>query len=367
MLRMWMALPIMAGFCGPALAQEIQSRDHRVTVTSTVPVIAGKKSTLYVRERALPQVISKGAGDKVVLFVHGAGTPAEVSFDVPYQDYSWMGYLAKAGYDVFSVDMTGYGRSARPKPMDDKCNLSPEQQKIFGVNCPAAYPGNLTNIESDWNDISATVDFIKKLRHVAKVSLVGWSQGGPRAGGWTANHPDQVNKLVLLAPAYNRDTQAGAPAVLPVPGAAFNTQSHDEFIANWDRQAPCPGQYDKQAAASVWSEMLESDPVGAKWMPAVRRAPIASSRWGWTQEKVKAMTTPTLMVSGINDKQVDPARVRDFYADIGSPQKVFIDLGCASHNAMWEKNHLLLFQASLEWLDKGTVNGQANTVLKLGY
>jgi pimeloyl-ACP methyl ester carboxylesterase len=47
----------------------------------------------------------------VVLFVHGAGTPAEVSFDVPYKDYSWMAYLAQAGYDVFSVDMTGYGRS----------------------------------------------------------------------------------------------------------------------------------------------------------------------------------------------------------------------------------------------------------------
>jgi hypothetical protein len=59
--------------------------------------------------------------------------------------------------------------------------------------------------------------------------------------------------------------------------------------------------------------------------------------------------------------------VRDFYADLGSPQKVFIELGCSSHNAMGEKNHLLLFQASLEWLEKGTVNGQASGVLKLGY
>ena len=176
-----------------------------------MPAISGQKSTLYVRERALPSVLRNGAGDKVVLFVHGAGTPAEVSFDVPYQDYSWMGYLAKAGYDVFSVDMTGYGRSARPAPMNDKCNLSPEQQKTFGVSCPATYPGNLTNIESDWNDISAAVDFIKNLRHVQKVNLVGWSQGGPRAGGWTANHPDQVTKLILLAPAYNRATQVGTP------------------------------------------------------------------------------------------------------------------------------------------------------------
>jgi esterase/lipase len=74
---------------------------------------------------------------------------------------------------------------------------------------------------------------------------------------------------------------------------------------------------------------------------------------------------PTLMVSGENDKQVNPDRVRDFYADIGSSRKVFVDLACSSHNAMWEKNHLVLFQASLEWLEKGTVNGQSNAMLKL--
>jgi hypothetical protein len=73
------------------------------------------------------------------------------------------------------------------------------------------------------------------------------------------------------------------------------------------------------------------------------------------------------MVSGINDKQVDPQRVRDLYADLGSSQKVFIDLGCSSHNAMWEKNHLILFKASLEWLKNGSVNGQSSAMLKLGY
>jgi pimeloyl-ACP methyl ester carboxylesterase len=366
MIRLTAALPLLAALAVPATAQQVATRDHTVSVTSAVPVIAGKRSTLYVRERATQAVLKNGAGDKVVLFVHGAGTPAEVSFDVPYQDYSWMGYLAGAGYDVFAVDMTGYGRSARPAPMADKCNLAPAQQKEFGVDCPQSYPGNLTNITSDWNDISAAVAFIKKLRHVGKVNLIAWSQGGPRAGGWASQHPDQVNKLVLLAPGYNRATKSEAPP-LPVPGPVFNTQSHEEFIANWDRQAPCPGQYDPATAASVWSEMLASDPVGAKWKPAVRRAPIASSSWGWTTARVKAMTMPVLMVSGVNDKQVNPRRVRDLYADLGSNRKVFIDLGCSSHNAMWEKNHKILFQASLEWLDKGTVNGQPTGMMKLGY
>jgi len=219
--------------------------------------------------------------------------------------------------------------------------------------------------ESDWQDVSAAVDFIRSLRHVERVNLVGWSQGGPRAGGWAALHPERVARLVLLAPAYSRAATAEAPS-LPVPGPAFNTQSHDEFIANWDRQAPCPGQYDPATARAIWADMLRSDPVGARWKPAVRRAPFSSSQWGWTTDRVRAMTTPTLMVSGVNDKQVDPQRVRDFYADLGSTHKVFVSLACSSHNAMWEKNHLALFKASLEWLEKGTVSGQTSGTLDLG-
>jgi esterase/lipase len=79
------------------------------------------------------------------------------------------------------------------------------------------------------------------------------------------------------------------------------------------------------------------------------------------------MKTPTLMVTGQHDVQVAPSRVRDFYADLGSSKKVLIDFACSSHNAMWEKNHLLLFQASLEWLTKGTVGGSESGMLKMGY
>jgi hypothetical protein len=55
------------------------------------------------------------------------------------------------------------------------------------------------------------------------------------------------------------------------------------------------------------------------------------------------------------------------YDDIGSSDKVLIDLGCSSHNAMWESNHLIMFKASLDWLKDGAVAGTRNGVLKLGY
>ena len=145
----------------------------------------------------------------------------------------------------------------------------------------------------------------------------------------------------------------------------MNTQSNDEFIANWDRQVGCSDQYDPAAAESLWTKMIESDPIGATWGPGVRRAPQTTT-WGWNQAVVSKSQTPTLMISGVHDKQVNPARVRELYADLGATQKVFVDLACSSHNAMWEKNHRLLFQSTVEWLSKGTVNGSDTGVVRMG-
>src|SRR5207249_4411264 len=78
-------------------SERVLTIDHYVRVTSTVPAIAGQPAQLYVRERALAGGALRAASfnDRVVLFVHGAGTPSEVAFDVPYQDYSWMAFLAR--------------------------------------------------------------------------------------------------------------------------------------------------------------------------------------------------------------------------------------------------------------------------------
>jgi pimeloyl-ACP methyl ester carboxylesterase len=346
--------------------------DHYVRVKSTVPAIAGQTSAIYVREVVQAGIALRGpAADRVALFVHGAGTPAEVSFDVSYQDYSWMAYLAHAGFDAFSMDMTGYGRSTRPTPMNDPCNVSHEQQAglipaLIPAPCSPSYPHPLTTIASDWNDLGAVIDSVRALRHVEKVSLIAWSLGGPRAAGYAARHPEQISQLVLLAPAYNRAGPSDPPSQLPADGTAMSTQSHDDLTALWARQTGCPDQVDPAAAAAVWSQMLQSDPVGATWGTGVRRAPLVTV-WGWNQAVVVKSKTPTLMVTGQYDRQVPSERVRDLYADLGAERKVFIDLACSSHNAMWEKNHLLLFRASVEWLTKGAVNGVESGMLRLGY
>jgi pimeloyl-ACP methyl ester carboxylesterase len=337
------------------------------------PAAGPPASLLYVRERTQAAAVVRGAPSRsrVVLFVHGAGTPAEVSFDVPYQDYSWMTYLARAGFDVFSVDMTGYGRSTRPAVMNDPCNIPAARQAEFvpallAKPCAASAAQHTTTIAGDWDDIGAAVEYIRAKRQVEQVSLIGWSLGGPRAAGYAAQHPEKVARLVLLAPAYSRTVAQSAPATVPARGEPFTIQTRADLATLWNSQVGCAEQYEQGTFDAIWTEMLASDPVGATWGPGLRRAPNVT-RWGWTQADVMKQQTPLLVVAGVHDGQVPPARVRELYADYGGSQKVFVDLACSSHNAMWERNHRLLFDASLEWLEKGTVNGKVSGELRLGY
>lgn len=348
-------------------AEKLLTVDHYVSVRSTAPSMSGQIAQIYVRERLRASTVLRAASlaNRVVLFIHGGGTPAEVAFDVPYQDYSWMAYLAQAGFDVFAMDVTGYGRSTRTQPMNDPCNLPTDQQaalipSLLSTPCAASYPNASTSLASDWNDIGAVVDYIRAIRHVDRVDIIAWSRGGPRSVGYAAQHPDSVRMLVLLAPSYNLAFQTER--------SAMTVQSFNEFQANWDSQVSCPGQYDPAVRDSVWSEMMKSDLVGATWGPGVRRSPGESvDAKDWTSAVAAKVRVPTLMISGERDKQVPSARVRELFADLGSSQKIFIDLACSSHNALWESNHLLLFGASLEWLTRGSVTGKKEGVLRLGY
>ena len=340
------AAPVVA-----VTAQESGHIDHYVPVTSTAPGYAGYVANLYVRE--IPAV---GDGGAIVLFVHGAGTPAEVAFDVPVEGYSWMRYLADRGLQVYSVDMTGYGRSTRPAALNDRCNLPEDQQlELFGNACPATENSAVTTIASDWDDIDAVVDYLLERHRQDRLHLVGWSQGGPRTGGYAVLHPDKVASIVQLAPAYSRSTPAEPNAQI-LSGSPLTKQTRQDFIANWDRQVGCERQYDPAVAKVIFDEMLASDPVGATWGDGLRRAPRVPT-FGWTREAVAAMRTPVLMVAGTHDGQVDPERVRMLYEDLGSQNKVYIEMHCASHNAMWEKDAEALFEASYQWISNGTYNG----------
>ena len=190
-----------------------------------------------------------------------------------------MAYLAHAGFDVFSMDMTGYGRSTRPTAMNDPCNLSKEQQarfvpQLIAAPCAPSHATAMTTMGSDWNDIGAVVDHLRGLRGVDRVSIVAWSQGGPRSAGYAAKHPEKVARLVVLAPAYNRGGPLDAPNPLPAVNAAMNVRltrtSPRTGIGRSDVPISTNRLRARPSGARCWRP-IRSGPPGARVYAARRR------------------------------------------------------------------------------------------------
>ena len=99
---------------------------------------------------------------------------------------------------------------------------------------------------------------------------------------------------------------AGTPAEVAFDVRNRTKNSWRTGIVRW----VVPTRYEPAVSDSVWSKMLESDPVGATWGPGVRRAPQTTT-WGWNLTAVAKTQTPTLMVAGAHDKQVQPACVKE--------------------------------------------------------
>jgi hypothetical protein len=63
---------------------------------------------LYIRNKH-PAGVTTFPAEKILLFVHGATYPAESAFDLPLGGRSMMDYIAQQGWDVYLVDVRGYG------------------------------------------------------------------------------------------------------------------------------------------------------------------------------------------------------------------------------------------------------------------
>ena len=344
-------------------ADNVLRVDHFVPHISTVPVNAGAPVGLYVRERVLASVARDAATRKqtapVVLFVHGGFSPSAVAYDLDYKDYSWMAHLARAGFDVFAMTHTAYGASPKPV-MDDPCNVDPKQQAlliphVLKAPCAPRYPFKLVSSQTEWDEVEAVANYLMRLRGVKKISMVGWSTGTPRIGGYAAKNPDKVERIVFLAPApFFADDKP--PATFPEPGAPVILQTRERLEKErWLADVKCDGQIDDDSVRDVmWRELMKEEGVGATWVPGgLMRAPNRMN-YGW-RENVPKIQAPTLIVLGEFDNF---ERRQDSWKALTVKDKLFVKVACGSHYLQYEKNRKALHAATLEWLRRGTVNGQ---------
>ena len=301
--------------------------------------------TLYVRNKH-PQGMTKVGGERIVLFVHGATYPAETSFDLSLGGFSWMDYIARRGWDVYLVDVRGYGRSTRPPEMSEPADKSPP----------------IVRTATAVQDVGAAVDFILKRRGVAKLNLIGWSWGTSIMGWYTAQHNDKVAKLVLYAPRWLSNT----PSLIDTSQAlgAYRAVTIDQAKARWlsgvapDKQKDLiPAGWFEAWAAATWA----TDPVGSRQSPPVLRAPtgsVADGREFWNADKPlydpAAIAVPTMLVHAEWDADLPSYQAHGYFARLThAPYKRFVEIGEGTHTVIMEKNRLQLFEEIQLFLDEG--------------
>ena len=272
-----------------------------------------------------------------------------------------MRYLADAGFDVFAVDLQGYGRSSMPTAMDNPCNASADSQARYLIpnplraSCPPSHPHAFGSFATDWDEIDTVVNFIRSLRgdRALKLNLVGWSRGGMRVIGYAARRPENVEKAVLLAPTR-------FPPITSAPGHLLNITDQRDFFVDWDRQIDsrnCPRQADPLIREALWNSTIALDKLGRRWgASGVRRSPTFTAD-GWTPDLPGRVQAATLVIRGALDDQAPDQPTRALYDALGGP-KAYVTMSCGSHELVYETQHTKLLQASAEWLRFGTYEGR---------
>jgi pimeloyl-ACP methyl ester carboxylesterase len=315
-------------------------------VTEEMTVPSGDAGIeIFVRNKRPADMVSFRP-ERTLLYVHGATYPSSTAFDLQLGGMSWMDYIAARGYDVYFLDLRGYGKSTRPKEMSDK----PE------ANAP------IVRGDTAVKDISTVVDFILKRRSIPRLDLLGWSWGTTLMATYTTQNAAKVERLVLYAPAWIRTTPSLVQAG-PGPIPAYRMVRKDQALGRWltgvaenKKASLIPAGWFDAWADATWA----TDPEGGKMDPPVLRAPN-----GVVQDGVEffgagkayydpaKITVPTLLINAEWDQDTPSYMAQTLFPLlINSPGKRYVQLAEGTHTIIMEKNRLELFKAVQAFLDE---------------
>jgi pimeloyl-ACP methyl ester carboxylesterase len=296
---------------------------------------------LFVRNKRRAD-LTHFSEEKTVLFVAGSTYPASTSFDLPLDGVSWMDDLALNGYDAHLVDIRGYGYSMRPSEMD-----APPSEHAPIVRTPVAV-----------GDIATTVDFIRSRRGLDRINLIGWSWGTTLMARYTSQHRETVNKLVLLAPQWIRDT----PSLADTGGAlgAYRVVERSAARARWLNGVP-----EAEHAAllpdawfEAWADAtFATDPMGGGVKLRAPNGTVQDSRDYWAAGQPlydpAQLTVPVLIVHAEWDRDCPLDMSRAVFSKLtASPYRRWVEIGAGTHSVFMENNRWQVFGAVQAFLDE---------------
>lgn len=297
---------------------------------------------LHVRNKR-PAALTAFAAERTVVMMHGATFSSGSLFDVALGGFSFMDWLAARGYDVYGLDVRGYGGSTRPPEMDGPADASPP----------------LVRTATAVRDLASAVDFIRARRGIAAVNLVAMSWGGSVAGVYTTANADKIVKLALVAPLWLLDGAVPIDSGGALGG--WRTLAVADFQERWLAAAPPAaraglipdGGFERWAAAA-----LASDPRGSCQTPPVLRAvngPILDIREHWAAGKPLYdpgdIRVPVLLTHAEWDRDVPIASAQQLFLSLtGAPYRRWVEVGEGTHMVVLEKNRVQVFDAIHQFL-----------------
>jgi pimeloyl-ACP methyl ester carboxylesterase len=326
-------------FTSPAVADRAKLVAEEYMLRAPDPGIE-----LYVRNKRPPDM-STHTAQRTVLFVHGSTYPASTSFDLPLDGKSWMDFIAERGFDVYLLDLRGYGRSTRPKVMSR----------------PPAGEDPIVTTGEAVRDVEAVIDDILRRRQIAKLNLIGWSWGTSISASYAIAHPDKVGRLVFYGPQWiDRER---SPEQTEGKLGAYHVVSRQQARERWVADVPKDKQRDliPDGWFQQWADAtFASDPVGAARDPPVLRAPsgtVLDSQNYWRAGKPyydpARISAPVLLIHGEWDRNTPTYMSEALLPLLGNaPSKRHEVVQGATHMAMLERNRMQLFEAVQRFLEE---------------
>jgi pimeloyl-ACP methyl ester carboxylesterase len=266
-------------------------------------------STLFLWEKAAGASPGRLG---TILFVHGSSMASTPTFDLQVpgrSDASAMDHFARLGFDTWCVDMEGYGRSAKDRPIN-------------------------FDIATGADDLEAATDYIMRTRGVRSFLTYGVSSGALRAALFAQRHPDRVARLALDAFVW---TGRGSPTLaertkrLPEFRAKNRRPIDRAFVRSiFERDHPGTAHDDViEAFASAILALDDSVPTGT-YVDMCANLPVVDPA---------RITMPTLILRGQYDGIASVEDLLDFFARLPNPDKQFAVMPGIAHASFHQKNH----------------------------
>jgi pimeloyl-ACP methyl ester carboxylesterase len=272
------------------------------------------KLAMY-RKRVAPA--GGGAALPVLFLVHGSSMAGRSTFDlaVPGRaDYSMMDAFARRGYDVWTMDHEGYGRSDRTS-------------------------GN-SDIASGVADLRAGMDVVRRETGRAGAHFFGESSGGIRAAAFAVAEPAAVERLALSAFTW---TGAGSPTLANRAKDVEFYRTHNVRPATRELYRSIftrdkPGTADPavgDALADAEAKYGDSVPTGT-YLDMVSKLPLVDPA---------QLRVPVLMVRGEYDGISTEEDLIGFFTRLANHDKQFVVVAGAAHSLVLGYNRARFFHA----------------------